>query len=122
MTMIGDAVNALNEAFQLSPPSQFDGHIVFSIVGMGRLDLEERGDELLISLARDISNGDDRLAIQRAALSAVHYKHDLQPPVQASMHKDTLVFSTRLDADETDVPAIDHALQQLHELHEKVRT
>lgn len=122
MTMIGDAVNALNEAFQLSPPSQFDGHTVFSIDGMGRLDLEERGDELLISLARDISNGDDRLAIQRAALSSVHYKHDLQPPVQASMHKDTLVFSTRLDADETDVPAIDHALQQLHELHEKVRT
>ncbi|MEM8985368.1 MAG: hypothetical protein AAGC95_01475 [Pseudomonadota bacterium] len=122
MTAISDAVNALNEAFQLSPPSQFDGHIVFSIDGMGRLDLKEHGDELVISLAREISNGADRLAIQRTALQSVHYKHGLEPQVQASMHKNTLVFISRLSADESNVPAIDHALQQLHELHEKVRT
>lgn len=121
MTAIGDAVTALNDAFQLSPLPQFDGHIVYSIDGMGRLDLEERGDTLLISLARDISMGDDRLAIQRAALGAVHYKHQLDPPAQASMHKNTLVFTMRLDANDADVPAIDRALQQLNALHEKVR-
>ena len=121
MTAIQDAVTALNESFQLAPPAEFEGHIVFSIDGMGRLDLEECGEHLLVSLARDISTGEDRLAIQRSALQCVHYKHQLQPPVQASMHKDTLVFSVRLGADEVDVPSIDHALQQLHTLHEQAR-
>lgn len=121
MTAIHDAVMALNESFQLAPPKEFDGHIVYSIDGMGQLDLEECGGQLLISLARDISTSDDRLAIQRAALQSVHYKHQLQPPVQASMHNNTLVFGVRLDADEADVPAIDHAIQQLHRLHEQAR-
>ena len=121
MTALHDAVTALNESFQLAPPTEFNGHIVYSIDGMGRLDLEECGEQLMISLARDISTGDDRLAIQRAALQSVHYKHQLQPPVQASMLNDTLIFSVRLDADEADVPAIDHALQQLHTLHEQAR-
>ncbi|MEM9618017.1 MAG: hypothetical protein AAF936_08665 [Pseudomonadota bacterium] len=121
MTAIGDAVTSLNDSFQLFPLPHFDGRIAYSIDGMGRLDLEEHGEELLISLARDISTGDDRLAIQHAALSSVHYKHQLEWPVQASMHKDTLVFTMRLDADNVDVPAIDHALQQLHTLHEKAR-
>ena len=121
MTAIRDAMAALNEAFQLVPPMEFDGRAVFSIEGMGRLDLQECDEDLLVSLARDISTSDDRLAVQRAALQSVHYKHQLQPPVQASMQKDTLVFSIRLHADEIDVPAIDHALQQLHSLHEQAR-
>ena len=121
MTAIRDAMAALNEAFQLTPPMEFDGRVVFSIEGMGRLDLKECDEELLVSLARDISTSDDRLAIQRAALQSVHYKHQLQPSAQASMYKDTLVFSIRLNADEVDVPAIDHALQQLHSLHEQAR-
>ena len=121
MTAIRDAMTALNQTFQLAPPMEFDGHVVFSIEGMGRLDVQEHGEELLVSLARDIATSDDRLAIQRAALQSVHYKHHLQLPTQASMYKNMLVFTVRLHADEVDVPAIDHALQQLHRLHEQAR-
>ena len=121
MSAIDDAVHALAESFQLDPMPAFDGHIVFTIGGMGRFDLEEHGEKLLVSLARDVSTSEDRLAIQRTALQLVHYDRQRQPPVQASMLKDTLVFSTQLSADEADVPAIDHALQTLHALHEEAR-
>ena len=122
MTAIRQTVMELNESFQLSPLPVFDGHIAFWIEDMGRLDLEEHREELLIRLARTIPETDDRLAVQSAALEAVHYKHAAPLSIQASMNNNTLIFSARLNAHDANVPAIDRIIHVLNSLHEKVLT
>ena len=96
-------------------------HITLAINEVGALHFEDRGDELLIYLARDIAAGEDRLRIQRAALSAVHHQNATPWPVQAGWRDQALIFLTRLPAREAVFTDLEGAIELLAALQNEVQ-
>lgn len=122
MQNVNQAVLDLFASFNLNPPPSFDeGHVAVSIEEMGRLDIEQHDDSLLLTLSRNVDLNNDKFAVQRAALAATHYAHNLPLPVQAGAYEDFISFSTRIVAHEATLSDLDGALRLLDHLHETTR-
>lgn len=122
MSTLSDAVSELCASFGLRPGDLPRGqHTALSIGALGQLHFEEREEELLVYLARDIEVGADRLNVMRAALSATHFHNALPLPVQAALHGDALIFMTRFHDHEVSVQDLERALEVLGGLQDEAR-
>lgn len=122
MSAMTHAIDAVTACFRLEPPASTDHrHLALSIDGMGRLHLEENGEGVILYLARDIEVGADRAAVQTRALEAVHFHKRHPRDVQVAAREDALVFITRLDGSEIDLPAMEATVELLGRLHDEAR-
>jgi len=86
----------------------------------GRLFLEERGDDLLIYLTRELDAPDRMAEILRNALGLCHYRKGLPYSVHAGLRgESTLSFLVRMDAYAVTLPELERILELLTTLHDK---
>ncbi|MEM9761325.1 MAG: hypothetical protein AAF968_02230 [Pseudomonadota bacterium] len=122
MSAIGDAVSALCASMGLQPGGlPTEGHVAIEVEDLGELHLETTAEALLVYLRRRIDVGDDRRALQLAALDAVHWRHAEPFPVQAAATDDGLVFLCRFDGDRVDLPALESAVALLGRMQDAAR-
>jgi len=122
MSALSDTVTELCVSFGLQPGDLPSGsHMALSIDALGQLHFEEREEELLVYLAREIEVGTNRLSVLRAALAAVHFHNALPLPVQAALHGNALVFVTRFQDHEMSLQDLERALEVLGSLQDEAR-
>ncbi|MCB1804805.1 MAG: type III secretion chaperone SycN [Candidatus Competibacteraceae bacterium] len=84
----------------------------------GTLYLEDRDDDLLLYLARLITQPEQTLAILKTALQRCHYRQGLPYAVQPGLRGETeLVFLVRLPSREVTLPELERVLDTLTTLH-----
>lgn len=121
MSVIGGQLADFAESMGLASPPGDPAILSVSVEGTGLLQMEERGDELVVSLAHKISLYDDRPAVLRLALASVHHERGLTEPTTAALRADHLIFLCRFREHEVDGPRLRTAVRQLVDLHERVR-
>lgn len=97
-----------------------NGLAVFAFERRGTLYLEQRTDELLVYLGRELDLREHGRARLTQALHLCHYRHQWPFVIQAGLRQESqLVFIARLARHEVSLPALEQALELLTRLHDQ---